>query len=131
MTITSQLDRIEHLLLSQYHLINFWSAKTMADITQLQAKIDALTAAAAADKVASAASAAKVDTAVGLLQALSASIADLKAQLAAGNAITQDQVDALTAKAETGLADLTASAATETAADAALDAGVAANTPTA
>jgi hypothetical protein len=127
----SQLDRIEHLLLSQFHLINYWSEKIMLDITQLQAQVEALTAAASADKAAAAASAAKVDTAVGLLQALSASIADLKAQLGAGNAITQADIDALTAKASAALTDLTASAATETAADAALDAGVAGNTPTA
>lgn len=100
-----------------------------ADLTQLQATVDQLTAAAAADRAAAAASAAKVEQAVGLLQALSATIADLQTQVAAGNAVTQDQVDALQAKAAAALTDLAASATTEAAADASLDAAVTAATP--
>lgn len=129
MTANTQLDRIESLLLSQFNLIHYWSSKIMADITQLQATIDQLTAAAATDRAAAAASAAKVDQAVGLLQALSATIADLQTQVAAGNAVTQDQVDALQAKAAAALTDLAASATTEAAADATLDAAVTAATP--
>ena len=129
MTAKTQLDRIESLLLSQFNLIHYWSSKIMADITQLQATIDQLTAAAATDRAAAAASAAKVDQAVGLLQALSATIADLQTQVAAGNAVTQDQVDALQAKAAAALTDLAASASTEAAADATLDAAVTAATP--
>lgn len=129
MTAKTQLDRIESLLLSQFNLIHYWSSKIMADITQLQATIDQLTAAAATDRAAAAASAAKVDQAVGLLQALSATIADLQTQVAAGNAVTQDQVDALQAKAAAALTDLAASATTEAAADATLDAAVTAATP--
>lgn len=126
---TNQLDRIEHLLLSQYHLINFWSARLMADITELQTKIDELTAAAAADRARAEAGAAQVTLAVSLLQALTATIADLKAQVEAGNAVTQEQIDSLTSKANAALGDLTSSAATESAADAQLGAGVSENTP--
>lgn len=129
MTTPTQLDRLEYLLLSQQNLINYWSSRIMADITQLQASVAALTAAAAADKQAAEAQALKIDNAIALLQSLNASVAALTAQLAEGNAITQENVDALNAQVSGALTALQESAVTDAASDAALDSAVAANTP--
>lgn len=131
--LKAQITRVENLLLSNHHLINYWSSRIMTDLTQLQAQVAELTAAAENDRLAALASSAKVEQAVGLLQALSASIAALQAQLAAAvnDPAVQSAVDALVAQVSEAVSDLRASATTEAAADAALDAAVAANTPAA
>lgn len=129
MTTLSQLDRIESLLLAQINLSNYWSSKLAADLTSLQARINELVDASNADKAAAEAQAAKIDNAIGLLQALTATIADLRAQLADGAAITQPQIDALTEQVTSALGTLGQSAVTDAASDAALDGAVAANTP--
>lgn len=86
---------------------------------------------AEADAPAAAATASKIDTAVGLMQALTASIADLKSKLASGNLVSQADLDAMASALQSAKDALAASKTTETAADTALDAAVTANTPAA
>ena len=123
-TCDTELDRIKQILF----LIN-WSVQIMADLATLLDKITQLEAKGALDDTAAKASALIVTNAVGLLQALSAIIADLKAQLGSGSAITQAQIDAADTAATNALASLGASATTEAAADATLTAATTANTP--
>lgn len=127
MTTTDQrLDRIEQLLLSVHHFINFWSSKMSQELTDLQATMQAIQAGAAVDRAAAVVSSAKADTAIGLLQALTAKIGELVAQ---GGGATAAELVALNVQGTAALADLNASKAIETAADTALDTAVAANTP--
>jgi hypothetical protein len=112
--VTTQLDRIESSLASLHRKLTSWGTLIMATFQELQASADALEAKAAADL-------AQSTTAVQLLQALSATVADLRSQLP-GTAVTQAQLDALAAQIGRITGTLTTS-------DAQLDAGIAAATP--
>ena len=96
--------------------LNSWGTLIMSTFQDVQAAIDALEAKVDADAAQSA-------EAVGLLQALTASIADLKAQVAAGTPVSQAQLDALAARIPTITDKLSAS-------DALLASGITAATPT-
>ena len=112
--MTTQLDRIEEAVASLTRKVNSWGILIMATIQDIQAQADALEAKADADLEQS-------TTAVTLLQALTATIADLKSQLP-GTQVTQEQLDGLMAQIQRITGKLTTS-------DAQLAAGIAAATP--
>jgi len=128
-TIDERLDRLEHLLLSQYHLINFWSSKIMSDFATVKQALEQAAAAAAIDRQEAVEQRALAEQAVGLLQSLSASIAALKEQIAAGTAATPEQMDELLGIAGSINTNLAASRADSDAAETTLSDGVAAATP--
>ena len=89
--MTTQIDRIEAGIASVNRKLNNWGILIMSTLQELQAGLDALSVKVDADAAQSA-------QAVTLLQALTATIADLKSQIGAGTPVTQAQLDALTAQ---------------------------------
>jgi len=148
--VKQRLDSIEHLVKASFNLINYWSSKIMSEVDtaaqnvlnlskELKAKADADAAQAAVDRAEAEKLRGMVDNAVGLLQALTAKIADLQGQLANAG-VTDPATLAALNEAQTLLAGvntaLTTSAADDAAqaaalstADATLASGVTANTP--
>lgn len=124
-TTEDRLARIERNLLTLLR----WSIDIMTTQQEFDAKMDAMVAAAADAKADAATQRAITDQAVGLLQGLTAAIADLRNQAQAGAVITQAQFDALAAKADAALADMAAANATRDQASLDLQAGVSGNTP--
>ena len=123
----ARFDRLERLILNLTSTLNLHTEIIMSTLAELETKIADLTAGQAEAKADAARHEASTNQAVGLLQALSAKIAELAA---VGPAlITQAQLDALVAQADTGIADMTVANTQRDAADAVLDQGVAANTP--
>lgn len=125
--IKARFDQLEHLLLSINHAFHFWSSKIMDTAQDLQITMDNLTAEAVEAKADAARSATLTTQAVGLLQALTAKVAEL----AAGGVqlVTQAQLDALNTQGKAALADMAAANTQRDAADATLGTGVTDNTP--
>lgn len=121
----ARLGCIERLILNLFPTIPLLE-KIMANLQELQDKIDALTAGQTEAQADAARHEARTNEAVGLLQALKAIIDSLPNTPAL---ITQAQLDALNAQAAAALADMDAANTQRDAADDALAAGVAANTP--
>jgi hypothetical protein len=100
----ARLARMERLILNLATSLNLYTDLIMSTLEGLQTKQDQLVTAAADAKADSVRDRARVDLAIGLIQALAAMVAELKA---AGPAlITQAQLDDLDAKAGAALTDL-------------------------
>jgi hypothetical protein len=128
MTPTALDDRLRRI---DRHLLTLltWNLDIMTTLQELQDKQDALVAAAAEAKADAARQRQVADQGIGLMQAQSAAIADLRAQLAAGVAITQAQIDALGAKADQALLDMADANTVRDQVDVDVAAEVTANTP--
>lgn len=113
--ILSALRRIERNTL----VLQIQGIDIMATFTELEAKVDALTAGQAEAKADAARHEARTVAAVTLIQDLRQALVD-----AQGGAVTPAQIDALVAKVDAGLADMDAANAQRDAADATLDGGV-------
>lgn len=126
-TTAARLARIERLILNLSSALHTHTEILMSTAQELQDAIDALTARATEAKADADRHAAATDQAVGLLQALTAKIAELAA--AGPQLITQAQLDALSKQAGDAIATMDAANTTRDAADAALGQGVVDNTP--
>ena len=126
-TIATRLARLERLVVNLASSLHLHTEIIMSNAQELQDAIDALTLRANEAKADADRHAAATDQAVGLLQALTAKIAELAA--AGPQLITQAQLDALNAQAGSAIATMDAANTTRDAADAALGQGVADNTP--
>jgi hypothetical protein len=115
--ILSALRRIERNTL----LLQIQGMDIMATFTELEAKIDALTAGQAEAKADAARHEARTVAAVALVQDLRQALID--AQANAGGA-TPAQINALVAKVDAGLVDMEAANAQRDAADDTLGAGI-------
>jgi hypothetical protein len=122
-TVDDRLLRIERNILN----LSRWSIDIMSTLQELTDLVTSLQAANVEAKADAARHAAATDNAVGLLQALSARIAELASQ---PTLVTQAQLDALALQAQAALTDATAANATRDAADAALAQATVDNTPT-
>lgn len=125
--ISARLERLERLVINLASSLHIHTEILMSTAQELQDALDALTARATEAKADADRHAAATDQAVGLLQALTAKIAELAA--AGVQLITQAQLDALSAQAGAAIATMDAANVTRDAADAALGQGVADNTP--
>jgi multidrug resistance efflux pump len=130
-TTDQRLQRIEDLVRTvNRNVLNLsrWSIDIMTQLQDLEAKVDLLTAAAADAKADSAAQRALGVQVVGQLQDMNQAIVDLRAQVAAGQAVTPEDLDRLSGKVQ-GSLDLFATANAERdQAQADLAAGASANT---
>jgi hypothetical protein len=113
--IDSRLDRLSISVLSQSRNLSLWNTIIMSTFADLQSGLAALEAKVDADAQQSAA-------AVALLQALTATIDDLKSQIGAGVAVSQADLDGALAQIQGITGKLDAS-------DATLAAGITDGTP--
>lgn len=127
--IKTRFDQIEHLLLSLHHSFLFWSSKTMSLLDDIKAQNVELQAAAVEAKADSARQTTVVTAVVGQLQAMNTQIAALQAQIAAGGTVSDADLQALKDGNTATLQSLSDANVARDAADAALAAGAADNTP--
>lgn len=123
----AQINRIERRLVNLVSLLNLNTETIMSTLQDLQTQVDALTAAGTEARADSARQQASTNLAIGLLQALTAKIAELAA--GGPQLVTQAQLDTLVTQANAAVSDMAAANTARDSADAALDVAVGENTP--
>ena len=122
----TQLLLLQRLILSRQTTANIQQELIMSELSDLQAQVQQTVSDLADAKADAARHEASTNSAIGLIQALTAKIAEL---IAAGVGATPADLAALSALLAPALADSGAANTQRDAADAALDAAVVAGTP--